>query len=100
MSTMKRSTPVQIATEFRFQWEEAQQCFVLLYPEGMIQLNPSAGEILKRCQQPTTIDAVIKELEQSFPDAEGLDDDVIQFFQEVHSEGWLNFGSPTNQERL
>ena len=100
MSTMKRSTPVQIATEFRFQWEEAQQCFVLLYPEGMIQLNPSAGEILKRCQQATTIDAVIKELEQSFPDAEGLDDDVIQFFQEVHSEGWLNFGSPTKQERL
>ena len=97
---MKRSTPVQISTEFRFQWEEAQQCFVLLYPEGMIQLNPSAGEILKRCQQPTTIDAVVKELEHSFPDAEGLADDVIQFFQEVQSEGWLNFGSPTNQERL
>jgi len=97
---MKRSTPVQISNEFRFQWEEAQQCFVLLYPEGMIQLNPSAGEILKRCQQLTTIDAVIKDLEQSFPDAEGLADDVIQFFQEVQSEGWLNFGSPTNQERL
>ncbi|HQE41111.1 MAG TPA: pyrroloquinoline quinone biosynthesis peptide chaperone PqqD, partial [Zoogloea sp.] len=34
---------------FRFQWEPAQQAHVLLYPEGMVKLNQSAGEILKRC---------------------------------------------------
>ena len=34
---------------FRFQWEPAQSCHVLLYPEGMIKLNRSAGEILARC---------------------------------------------------
>jgi coenzyme PQQ biosynthesis enzyme PqqE len=32
---------------FRLQWEAAQKAHVLLYPEGMIKLNGSAGEILE-----------------------------------------------------
>ncbi len=39
----------EIAPTFRFQWEEARGCHVILYPEGMVKLNPAAGEILKRC---------------------------------------------------
>ena len=31
---------------FRFQWEPAQNAYVLLYPEGMVRLNGSAGAIL------------------------------------------------------
>ncbi|MFX5622761.1 pyrroloquinoline quinone biosynthesis peptide chaperone PqqD, partial [Acinetobacter baumannii] len=30
----------------RLQWEEAQQAWVLLYPEGMVTLNDSAAAIL------------------------------------------------------
>ena len=36
---------------FRLQWEPAQDCHVLLYPEGMVKLNQSAGEILKRVRR-------------------------------------------------
>ena len=50
---------VVIAHNFRFQWEEAQGCHVLLYPEGMVKLNPAAGEILKRCDGSRTIDQVV-----------------------------------------
>src|SRR5262249_58446441 len=38
-----------IGRGFRLQWEPAQAAHVLLYPEGMVKLNSSAGEILKRC---------------------------------------------------
>ena len=41
------ATP-KLARLFRMQWEEAQGAYVLLYPEGMVKLNQSAGEILKR----------------------------------------------------
>jgi hypothetical protein len=41
--------PPRHRRHFRFQWEPAQGCHVLLYPEGMVKLNQSAGEILKRC---------------------------------------------------
>lgn len=40
---------------FRFQFEPAQQCHVLLYPEGMIKLNDSASEILKRVDGARTV---------------------------------------------
>ena len=36
-----------VARHFRLQWEEAQGAWVLLYPEGMVKLNQSAGEILR-----------------------------------------------------
>ena len=37
----------KIAAHHRFQWEKAQDCFVILFPEGMVKLNASSGEILK-----------------------------------------------------
>jgi len=37
-----------LSAMFRLQWEEVQQSWVLLYPEGMVKLNGSAGEIIKR----------------------------------------------------
>jgi pyrroloquinoline quinone biosynthesis protein D len=52
---MSDSTPAPLPERprlnrlFRLQWEEAQQAYVLLYPEGMVKLNLSAAEILKRC---------------------------------------------------
>ncbi|MEX8493025.1 pyrroloquinoline quinone biosynthesis peptide chaperone PqqD, partial [Sphaerotilus sp.] len=45
----------RVARGFRLQWEEAQGCHVLLYPEGMVKLNRSAGEILTRCTGAATI---------------------------------------------
>ena len=40
---------------FRLQWEPAQEAHVLLYPEGMVKLNGSAGEIMKRCDGARTV---------------------------------------------
>ena len=40
---------IKLNPNFQFQWEDKQNCYVLLYPEGMVQLNQSAGEILALC---------------------------------------------------
>lgn len=83
-----RSSVPSVAKRFRFQWEEAQACFVLLYPEGMVKLNTAAGEILKRCDGERTVDEIIGELEEQFsvPD---LAEDVLEFFVEAHGKGWI-----------
>ena len=47
---------------YRLQFEEAQQCHVLLYPEGLVKLSDTAVEILRRCEKPTTRDFLIEEL--------------------------------------
>ncbi len=49
VSELSAQSRPAIGRGFRLQWEAAQNAFVLLYPEGMIKLNASAGEIMKRC---------------------------------------------------
>jgi pyrroloquinoline quinone biosynthesis protein D len=73
---------------FRLQWEAAQNAHVLLYPEGMIKLNGSAGEILKRCDGATTIGDITADLERAFATA-NLFDDVIRFVSMAVEKKWL-----------
>ena len=73
---------------FRMQWEEAQQAHVLLYPEGMVKLNQSAGEILKRCDGATTVDDIVTQLEQQF-NATGLRGDVVDLLAHAMEKDWI-----------
>jgi pyrroloquinoline quinone biosynthesis protein D len=73
---------------FRLQWEAAQNAHVLLYPEGMIKLNASAGEILQRCDGQSSIDDITASLEQAFATT-GLSGDVIAFIAMAVEKKWL-----------
>ena len=73
---------------FRMQWEEAQQAHVLLYPEGMVKLNQSAGEILKRCDGATTVDDIVAQLERQF-NTSGLRDDVLGLLAHAMEKDWI-----------
>ncbi len=81
---------VSLNSMFRFQWEQAQDCYVLLYPEGMIQLNGPAGEILALVDGERAVAEIISTLEQKFPDAGELAADVLEFMQEAKGQGWLS----------
>lgn len=73
---------------FRLQWEAAQNAHVLLYPEGMIKLNASAGEILKRCDGTATLADITSSLEKSF-ETTGLSADVIAFIAMAVEKKWV-----------
>jgi pyrroloquinoline quinone biosynthesis protein D len=73
---------------FRLQWEEAQQAYVLLYPEGMVKLNLSAAEILKRCDGEHTLDELISELEQAFGEKD-LRDPVEGMLRAAFEKNWI-----------
>ena len=79
-----------IARGFRLQWEPAQNAHVLLYPEGMVKLNGSAGEILKRCNGERAVSAIVEDLEQAFS-ATGLTNDVTSFLAFALERKWLEF---------
>jgi pyrroloquinoline quinone biosynthesis protein D len=78
----------KLARLFRMQYEEAQQGYVLLYPEGMVKLNQSASEILKRCDGELDVHAIIADIEQSF-NATGLEKDVTGFLEIATERGWI-----------
>ncbi|OLQ86319.1 pyrroloquinoline quinone biosynthesis protein PqqD [Vibrio panuliri] len=76
---------------FRFQYEPAQQCHVLLYPEGMVKLNDSAAEILKRVNGERTVEQICLQLKEQFPQAEDIGSDVSDFLQEASIKRWINY---------
>jgi len=73
---------------FRLQWEPAQKAHVLLYPEGMVKLNGSAGEILKRCDGARTVGEIVSDLESTFATT-GLTNDVTAFMNTAVEKRWL-----------
>lgn len=75
---------------FRLQWEEVQQKHVLLYPEGMVQLNQSAGEILKRCDGIQSVEHITAQLESAF-NHKGLEPEVLSFLEIAHGQGWIEY---------
>ena len=79
---------LEISRHFRFQWEPAQQMHVLLYPEGMVKLPDSSGEILKRVDGTASVGQIIKDLETAFPGAD-LRGDVVEFLEHAHGKGWI-----------
>ena len=72
----------------RMQWEETQQCHVLLYPEGMVRLNGSAGEILKCCDGATAVPDIVANLEQKF-NMPSLKADVESLLAHAYEQDWI-----------
>ena len=79
----------KLSRRFRLQYEEAQSRWVLLYPEGMVQLNPSAAEILQRCDGVRTVEGIVAELEAAF-NAQGIAPEVQALLEEGQRRGWID----------
>ncbi len=80
--------PISFSPLHRLQWEEAQQRYIILYPEGMVELNQSSAEILKLCDGERKLADIVAELEQKFSTS-GLMDDIRQFLEIALQNGWI-----------
>lgn len=78
----------RVGPGMRLQWEPAQSCHVLLYPEGMVKLNQSAGEIMQRCDGQRSLADIVADLEATF-NATGLAPDVEAFVEIAGQRHWL-----------
>jgi pyrroloquinoline quinone biosynthesis protein D len=78
----------RVGDGFRLQWEAVQNCHVLLYPEGMVRLNGSAGAILARCDGAKNVGEIVAELEAAFG-AHELQRDVLAFVELAGKQRWL-----------
>lgn len=77
-----------LAPGLRLQWEIAQGCHVLLFPEGMVQLSDSASLILQHCDGNRSVTDIIQALSQKFPGAD-LSDDVLEFLKDALKHVWI-----------
>lgn len=93
MSGSELESCYALAPGHRLQWEEVQQAWVILYPEGMVILNDSAAETLRRCDGATPLSAVIEDLERLYGET-GLAPDVLELVAAALEEGWLRHQPP------
>ena len=87
--TINPDQVINFSRTHRLQWEEAQQKNVILYPEGMVELNESSAEILKLCDGTRNIAQIISDLEQKFSTS-GLTNDITAFLEVALQNGWIN----------
>ena len=78
----------KLAPLFRMQYETAQEAWVLLYPEGMVQLNQSAAEILRRCDGQHTVAQIVQDIETQFS-AQGIEPEIVNLLQEAQRRAWI-----------
>ena len=85
---LKNETILEIVPAFRVQWEEVQNCHVVLYPEGMVKLSQSAGEIMKRIDGEKSVIDIIDDISNAF-DGVDVKEDVMKFLEVVYGNGWI-----------
>jgi pyrroloquinoline quinone biosynthesis protein D len=88
MNAVAADAKPHIGRGLRLQWEPVQGAHVLLYPEGMVKLNQSAGEIMRRCDGERMVTEIVADLERTFG-LTGLSDDVTAFVSMALERRWL-----------
>lgn len=89
-TTIRDDACPRLSPHFMFRWEESQDSYILLYPEGLIKLNPSAGEVLKRCDGKSSVDAIVTDLQAAFVDAKDeIATGARAFLDIACDKGWL-----------
>lgn len=94
MSTTTKILPAtcfEIRPPFLFRWEDSQQAHVLLYPEGIVKLNATGGEILQRCDGKTSVAELIDQLARSYnaSNIDAIRSGVLNFLEVSHGKGWI-----------
>lgn len=82
----------RIHPKARLQWDEVRGRDVLLYPEGLVALNPTGAEILKLCDGVRSLAGIVGALERRFG-ATGLEPDVSAFLDRLAAKGLVLYGS-------
>jgi pyrroloquinoline quinone biosynthesis protein D len=80
----------EIHPQFLLRWEPSQDAHVLLYPEGIVKLNETGGEILKRCTGTVSVGELIADLARLYPDSDAdVPRSVRSFLEAAHAKGWI-----------
>jgi pyrroloquinoline quinone biosynthesis protein D len=67
-------TRPRLATGARLRYDEVREEHLLLIPEGVVRLNPTAAEVLELCDGERSIDAIAGELSARYDGADVRDD--------------------------
>jgi pyrroloquinoline quinone biosynthesis protein D len=85
---MSDALPLRLSSCVRMRWDGARNAHVLLVPEAVVVLNPTAAEVLSLCDGTRTLDAIVSALTARY-NAPALESDVRGLVSRLRDRGWL-----------
>lgn len=74
----------------RLEHDRAREQWVLLFPEGVVELNESAAAILGECREPVTVSELVGRLQARYPEAGPIGADIEEFLGVARDKGWVD----------
>ena len=79
-------THPRLVTGARLRYDEVREEHVLLIPEGVVQLNPTAAEVLELCDGERSLDDIVGALSERYEGAD-LRGDVLELVDALTQRG-------------
>ncbi len=79
-------TRPRLVTGSRLRYDDVREQHVLLVPEGAVQLNPTAAEVLELCDGERSLDEIVVVLADRYDGAD-LGDDVRELVDGMAQKG-------------
>ena len=79
-------TRPRLATGARLRYDDVREEHVLLIPEGVVRLNPSAAEVLELCDGERSLEEIVSALSARYEGAD-LRDDVAALVHSMKQKG-------------
>ena len=91
MSAVTAASIPRLHAKARLQRDEVRERDVLLYPEGLVGLNPTGAAILALCDGARSLGDIVAALERRYG-ASGLERDVTAFLDGLAAKGLVLYG--------
>ena len=85
-------TRPRLATGARLHYDDVRAVHVLLIPEGVVRLNPTAAEVLELCDGERSLDDIVAALSARYGGAD-LRDDVQELIDAMTQKGLVVDGA-------
>ena len=79
-------TRPRLVTGARLRYDEVREEHVLLIPEGVVRLNPTAAEVLEMCDGERSLDDIVGALSARYRGTD-LRDDVLELVDAMAQRG-------------
>ena len=85
-------TRPRLVTGARLRYDDVRNEHILLVPEGVVRLNPTAAEVLELCDGERSLDEIVVALSTRYDGAD-LDDDVRGLVDAMSQKGLVVDGA-------
>ena len=85
-------TRPRLVTGARLRYDDVRDEHILLVPEGVVRLNPTAAEVLELCDGQRSLDEIVVALSDRYDGAD-LNDDVRGLVEAMSQKGLVVDGA-------